>query len=78
LASGAPIGLLGTDGVQAPDQRLPRVSKAVTVRFGLPRWPTPRPAGVGSPTRELTDVVMADIAGLCGQPYVEHFATEES
>src|SRR5258705_8548448 len=38
-ASGAPIvpvGLVGTGAVQAPDQRLPRVGKQVTVRFGAP------------------------------------------
>jgi 1-acyl-sn-glycerol-3-phosphate acyltransferase len=80
-ASGAPIvpvGLLGTAGVQAPDQRLPRVGKPVTVRFGLPRRPTPDDGGSGSAARELTELVMADIAGLCEQPYDKTYATAES
>jgi 1-acyl-sn-glycerol-3-phosphate acyltransferase len=79
-ASGAPIvpvGLLGTHGVQAPDQRLPRVGKPVTVRFGPPRLPTPDDGRTGSATRELTDLVMGDIARLCEQPYVKSFATVE-
>src|SRR5437879_2987487 len=33
-----PVGLLGTEQVQAPDQRLPRIRKPVTVRFGPPVW----------------------------------------
>lgn len=31
-----PVGLIGTDHVQAPGQRLPRVAKGVTIRFGFP------------------------------------------
>lgn len=78
LASGAPIvpvGLLGTAAIQTPDQMLPRVGKAVKVRFGPPRWPAPAAGSGVSAARELTTVVMADIAGLCEQPYVEDFAT---
>ena len=76
-ASGAPIvpvGILGTEYVQAPGQRLPRRGGTVRVRFGSPRWPEPWTAGQGS-LRELTDLVMADIALLCEQQHGERFAT---
>lgn len=42
------------------------------VRFGSPRWGQP---SSGRVLRELIDEVMADIAGLCGQAYVERFAS---
>lgn len=71
-ASGAPvvpIGLMGTEQVQLPGQRLPRLGKKVTVRFGLPLWIERRAAGGGAELREFTDLLMADIARLCGQTY---------
>jgi 1-acyl-sn-glycerol-3-phosphate acyltransferase len=73
-ASGAPIvpvGLIGTEQVQTPHQRLPRLGKRIVVRFGQPRWGAPSPA---RGLRELTDQVMGDIATLCGQAYSESFA----
>ena len=74
LASGAPIvpvGLIGTEQVQSPEQRVPRMGKRIVVRFGPPRWGQP---SSGRVLRELTDTVMIDIAGLCGQAYLERFA----
>ena len=74
-ASGAPIvpvGLLGTDKVQAPDQRLPRLRQRVAVRFGQPiRLPS---ASQRTQLRDVTDELMASIADLCGQPYDDHYA----
>jgi 1-acyl-sn-glycerol-3-phosphate acyltransferase len=70
-ASGAPIvpvGLLGTDEVQAPDQRLPRVGRRVAVRFGQPIRLRPA-ASDRAHLREATDGLMADIADLSGQSY---------
>jgi 1-acyl-sn-glycerol-3-phosphate acyltransferase len=75
--SGAPIvpvGLIGTDQVQAPDQRLPRVGKRVTVRFGSPLRAEPHEANRRSHLRDLTDRMMADIARLSGQEYVDDYA----
>jgi 1-acyl-sn-glycerol-3-phosphate acyltransferase len=69
VASGVPIvpvGLIGTEQVQTPQQRFPRVGKRIVVRFGAPRWGQ-QPSGQG--LRKLTDEVMGDIAGLCGQVY---------
>jgi 1-acyl-sn-glycerol-3-phosphate acyltransferase len=75
--SGAPIvpvGLVGTDLVQAPDQRLPRVKKGVQVRFGTPLRLDRQDANDRAHLREATDAMMNDIAALCGQEYVDRAA----
>jgi 1-acyl-sn-glycerol-3-phosphate acyltransferase len=69
-----PIGLVGTDRVEAPDQRLPRVGKQVTVRFGKPIWMERHDATDRAHLRDVTNQMMADIAALCGQPYDDHYA----
>jgi 1-acyl-sn-glycerol-3-phosphate acyltransferase len=73
LATGAPIlpvGLIGTDAVQEPDKRLPRVGKTVTVRFGPVLQPDAQTVDRRAQAREMTERLMSDIAGLCGQRYV--------
>lgn len=78
VASGAPIvpvGLIGTDQVQTPQQRIPRPGKRIVIRFGQPRWGPPTSDRI---FRELTDQVMADIADLSGQPYVGRYAPRPS
>jgi 1-acyl-sn-glycerol-3-phosphate acyltransferase len=63
-----PVGLIGTEAVQSPDQRLPRLGKRVYVRFGR----LIRPDGEANPRaqlRDLTHQMMSDIAALCGQTY---------
>ena len=69
-----PIGLLGTDRVQPPDQRLPHVGQRVTVRFGEPIRLEGQSAGDHAHLRWVTDAMMAEIADLCGQPYDDHYA----
>lgn len=80
LRSGAPIlpvGIIGTDRVQPPGQRLPRRSAPVTVKFGAPvdlgAWHRAKP--VGATKREITAEVMHAIAALSGQPYVDVYAS---
>jgi len=66
--SGAPIvpvGLLGTDKVQAPDELLPHVGQRVGVRFGKPIRLQPSETGRAQ-LRDATDDLMTDIADLCG------------
>jgi 1-acyl-sn-glycerol-3-phosphate acyltransferase len=78
LASGAPIvpvGLVGTDKVQKPDQHLPRVGKRVGVRFGSPFGVRPSDTNKSTDLRKVTDRLMADIAALCGQEYIDRFAS---
>ncbi len=76
-SSGAPIvpiGLVGTDQVQAPDERVPHVGKRVTVRFGQPIHMDQQSVRHRARLRDVTDAMMAAIADLCGQPYDEHDA----
>ena len=77
-ASGAPIvpvGLIGTADVQAPDKRLPRVGGQVTVHFGSPMQVESGTDGDDrARLRDATDRLMAEIAGLCGQEYDDHYA----
>ena len=74
LASGAPIvpvGLVGTDAVQAPGEWLPHLFRTVTVRFGAPLEVT-RGERLRSRKAELrgaTERLMSSIAELCGQEY---------
>ena len=65
-----PIGLVGTAEVQAPDQRVPRLGKHVTIRCGSPLRLEPSLEGDRTHLREATDALMAEIADLCGQEYV--------
>lgn len=73
LASNAPIipvGLIGTGDVQAPGQRLPRLGKRITIRFGEPLWPDLGGVGDRAYMRQLTDQLMHAIAQLSGQAYI--------
>jgi 1-acyl-sn-glycerol-3-phosphate acyltransferase len=65
-----PVGLIGTDAVQEPDKRLPRVGKTVTVRFGPLLQPEPLTVDRRAQARDMTERMMSVIADLCGQPYV--------
>jgi 1-acyl-sn-glycerol-3-phosphate acyltransferase len=67
-----PVGLVGTEAVQPPDQRLPRIGMPVGVHLGPPRWPDPEPASHRAHLRALTDQVMSDIAELSAQHYEQH------
>jgi 1-acyl-sn-glycerol-3-phosphate acyltransferase len=78
-ASGAPIvpiGLVGTDLVQAPGHRMPRPFRRVTMRIGDPVTviPAERPEDQRKVLRAATNELMARIAELCGQPYLDRYA----
>ena len=71
LTSGAPVvpvGLRGTQDIQPVGTTIPRLAR-VTVRFGEPLFFSDRYAGVppGRARREVTDLVMTEIARLSGQ-----------
>jgi len=73
LTSGAPVvpvGLVGTENLQPVGSTRPRLAR-VTVRFGEPISFASSYAGVpaGRARREVTDVVMAAIQRLSGQPF---------
>ena len=65
-----PVGLVGTADIQAPDQRVPRLGKHVTIRFGAPIWPDLGADNRRVYLREHTERLMHTIAGLCEQEYV--------
>jgi 1-acyl-sn-glycerol-3-phosphate acyltransferase len=69
-----PIGMVGTDTVQTPGQRLPRIGKHITMRFGSPVQVDSGDARARTNLRDVTDALMADISDLCGQPYVDRYA----
>ena len=73
-ASGAPIvpvGLVGTEAVQAPGQALPHLGGRVSVRFGAPLWVEPEVSADRLAMREVTGRVMREIGLLCGQDYTD-------
>src|SRR5690242_6639312 len=81
--SGAPIipvGMIGTDEVQPIDSKMPRLERAVTIRFGEPidpgRWHD-RPDDHLA-LRELTDELMYEICELSGYEYVDTYATKKA
>jgi 1-acyl-sn-glycerol-3-phosphate acyltransferase len=70
-----PVGLIGTETVQLPSQRVPRPFKRIRVRYGYPigNIETTDNSKIAR-SRAMTTAVMHDIAELCGQPYVDSFA----
>jgi 1-acyl-sn-glycerol-3-phosphate acyltransferase len=83
LRTGAPIvpvGMIGTDEIQATDAKLPRFFRKVTIRFGDP---IPLPHYVGRQDerivlRQITDEVMFEIQQLSGYEYVDAYATKQA
>ena len=70
-----PVGLVGTDKVQLPEERLPHLFRPVSVRFGPARHlRAPDGRAPASRLRAATDEVMHDIAALSGAEYVDSFA----
>jgi 1-acyl-sn-glycerol-3-phosphate acyltransferase len=72
LRTGAPIvpvGITGTDRIQPPDARLPKLFRHARISFGPPIDPEPHRT-----PREITDDVMAAICRLSGQRYVDTYA----
>jgi 1-acyl-sn-glycerol-3-phosphate acyltransferase len=79
LTSGAPIvpiGLMGTQAVQAPGEVIPHPFRPVTVRIGTPHHLSqPENARSNRPVlRQATDELMRSIADLCEQPYLDRYA----
>jgi 1-acyl-sn-glycerol-3-phosphate acyltransferase len=70
-----PVGLIGTEHVQLPTERVPHPFRRVTVRYGPPRHLSAEQAGGKVDLlRDATDTLMHDIANLSGQEYDDHFA----
>ncbi|MGH9116397.1 MAG: lysophospholipid acyltransferase family protein [Acidimicrobiales bacterium] len=73
-----PVGIRGTDQIQPPDAKLPRLFKECELRFG--RLISPSKYGDRAHDhlvlREMTDEVMYEIRELSGQEYVDTYATK--
>jgi 1-acyl-sn-glycerol-3-phosphate acyltransferase len=73
-----PIGMIGSDEVQAVDSRMPKLFRRVTIRFGEAIDPA-RYEGRENDRlalRELTDELMYEIGQLSGYEYVDTYATK--
>jgi 1-acyl-sn-glycerol-3-phosphate acyltransferase len=83
LRSGAPIvpvGLIGTDEIQAVDAKMPRLGKRVTVRFGAP---LDYEHYLGRENdhlvlRDIADEIMFELQHLTGYEYVDTYATKQA
>jgi 1-acyl-sn-glycerol-3-phosphate acyltransferase len=73
-----PVGIVGTDKIQPPDAKLPKLFRRCSITFGRPIDPgrylerrhDPRVA------RRLTDEVMFELRELTGQRYVDEYASK--
>jgi 1-acyl-sn-glycerol-3-phosphate acyltransferase len=79
LKTGAPIipaGIVGTDKIQPPDARFPRLFQPCSLSFGPPIDPTRYQKRAHDPrvARLITDEVMFELAQLTGQRYVDEYA----
>jgi 1-acyl-sn-glycerol-3-phosphate acyltransferase len=83
LRTGAPIvpvGMIGTDEIQATDAKLPRLFRRMTISFGPP---IPLGHYVGKDDerialRQITDEVMFEIQQLSGYEYADTYATKKA
>ncbi len=74
-----PVGIVGTDAIQPPDAKMPKLRKACSITIGRPVKPE-RYANRGAEHlawRSMMDEVMYEIRELTGQEYVHHYAGEE-
>ena len=71
-----PVGITGTDQIQPPDARAPKLFRECTIRIGRPVRPD-RYAGRGAEHlawRSMIDEVMFEIRELTGQEYRDVYA----
>jgi len=74
-----PVGIIGTDVIQPPDAKVPKVRKTCSITIGRPVKPE-RYANRGAEHlawRSMMDEVMYEIREITGQEYVHHYAGEE-
>lgn len=71
-----PVGIVGTDEIQPPDARLPKLFRECTIRIGRPVRPE-RYVGSGADHlawRSMIDEVMFEIRAMTGQEYRNVYA----
>ncbi|MGA9275666.1 lysophospholipid acyltransferase family protein [Ilumatobacter sp.] len=73
-----PVGITGTDDIQPPDAKMPKLRKSCSITIGRPIKPE-RYASRGAEHlawRSMMDEVMYEIREMTGQTYVHHYAGE--
>jgi len=73
-----PVGIIGTDRIQPPDAKVPKLRKSCSITIGRPIRPE-RYANRGAEHlawRSMMDEVMYEIRAMTGQTYVHHYAGE--
>ena len=71
-----PVGIIGTDKIQPPDAKLPKLFSSCEIKIGRPVRPS-RYRGRGAEHiawRSMIDEVMFEIRELTGQTYVNSYA----
>lgn len=71
-----PVGIVGTDAIQPPDARAPKLFRRATINIGRPISPEryARSPERHRALRAMIDEVMFEIRELSGQEYVNHYA----
>lgn len=74
-----PVGIIGSDEIQPPDARFPKLFRRVHIRFGKPIDVTKYSSSIPERLlyRQITDEVMFEIRNLTGQTYVDEYATKK-
>ena len=75
-----PVGVIGTDKIQPPDARMPKLFTSCQIKIGRPIKPE-RYANRGAEHiawRSMIDEVMYEIRELTGQEYVNRYAGEKA
>ncbi len=74
-----PVGIVGTDAIQPPDARMPRIRRSCSIEIGRPispeRHSSREPDHLG--LRSMMDEVMFEIGEMTGQDYVDRYAGRE-
>ncbi len=75
-----PVGIIGTDAIQPPDAKLPKVRKACTIKIGralkVERYRSREDDHLV--LRQITDELMFEIRELTGQEYRNTYATKNA
>jgi 1-acyl-sn-glycerol-3-phosphate acyltransferase len=71
-----PVGIIGTDAIQPPDAKFPKLGRECTIRIGRPVRPERYRERLDDRLvyRQMIDEVMFEIRALTGQQYVNTYA----
>lgn len=75
-----PVGVVGTDAIQPPGAKVPKLRRSCSISIGRPIRPA-RYAGRGAEHlvwRSMMDEVMYEIRAMTGQTYVHEYASDRN